>query len=211
MDTHVTKNYRTDGGDRTFIGGTVEFGEDAKFENFPGAVNQAKSTASDAAGLKADFNALLTKLKNAGLVKGDKFTATVANTVNDQAAANADRSFNTSKISSIAIDGTEITITLSAKVKDLKDFDGGNGWGVFKWLGICVSAGISPITDLCFNGMQLMSDDVSEATAVGLSAGSFVLWLKADRIINGLSNTFTLWADGYESTKYTVKIVEPEA
>ena len=137
------------------------------------------------------------------------FTVTVSNTVNDQTAANANRTYNTSKISSVAISDDVITITLSDKVKNLKDFDGGGSWGVYKWLGIAVSADISPITGLYFNGDQLTADDVSEATAVGLSAGSFVLWVKADRIINGLSNTFRLWADGYEETEYKLVIVEP--
>ena len=38
---------------------------------FPQAANQAASTASDAAGLKTDFNALLTKLKAAGIMIAD--------------------------------------------------------------------------------------------------------------------------------------------
>lgn len=35
------------------------------------AANQAASTATDVAGLKADLNALLTKLKAAGLMEAD--------------------------------------------------------------------------------------------------------------------------------------------
>ena len=47
MDMHMGKNYHTDEGDRLVIGGTLEFGNGAKVENFPGAANQAASTASD--------------------------------------------------------------------------------------------------------------------------------------------------------------------
>ena len=210
MNTYVSKNYHDKQGDVLHIGGALEFGDEAKVENFPGAVNQAASTASDVSGIVADFNALLIKLKNAGIVQPDDFTVTVANTVNDQAEAHADRSYNTSKISSVEVGADNvITITLSDKVENLKDFDGGGSWGVFKWLGIAVSAGITPITGLKFNGAQLTAEDVSEATAVGLSAGQFVLWVKAERILEGESNKFTLSADGYKDTVYTLFIVEP--
>ena len=33
---HLTKNYNTDGGDRTVIGGTLEFESGAEVKNFPG-------------------------------------------------------------------------------------------------------------------------------------------------------------------------------
>ena len=206
MSEYNAKNYTEQGGDVTHIGGQLVFdnGGSLKGGLMP---NQAACTGTSN-GEKA-VNALLLKLKNAGLMTADTFTVTVSNTVNDQTAANANRTYNTSKISSVAISDDVITITLSDKVKNLKDFDGGGSWGVYKWLGIAVSADISPITGLYFNGDQLTADDVSEATAVGLSAGSFVLWVKADRIINGLSNTFRLWADGYEETEYKLVIVEP--
>ena len=61
MNTRMTKNYNTDGGDRTVIGGTLEFGEGAEVKNFPGggpeggkAENQSASTATAVAGLKND-------------------------------------------------------------------------------------------------------------------------------------------------------------
>ena len=71
------KNYRTDGGNRTVIGGTLEFKEDAQVLNFPDragftpAEAQVDSTASDVAGLVTDFNALLAKLKEAGLMASE--------------------------------------------------------------------------------------------------------------------------------------------
>ena len=68
------RNYRTDGGNRTVIGGILEFKEGAQVLNFPegGAFTPAQaqedSTATDVAGLVTDFNALLAKLKEAGLM-----------------------------------------------------------------------------------------------------------------------------------------------
>ncbi len=66
---------------------------------------------------------------------------------------------------------TKKRITLSDKVKNLKDFDGLHGWGVHKWLGIGLGVGISPITNLYYNGSAIGDEDVTEATQCNLSAG----------------------------------------
>ena len=176
--------------------------------------NQSASSAADVATIKNDFNALLIKLKDGGIMIPDTFTLTVANSVNDQTAGHANRTYNTGKISSVAESDGVITITLSEKVSTLKDFDAGNGWGVHKWLGIAVSAGISPITDLEYNGSSLTAEDVAEATSMGLSAGYFVRWVAADLVLAGdntqkSKNSFTLKAAGYAKTTYRLKIVEP--
>lgn len=187
----------------------------ARADHTHDAANQTASTAADAAALKADFNALLIKLKNAGLMTPDAFTLTVANSVNDQVAGHANRTYNTGKISSVTESNGVITITLSEKVSALKDFDALNGWGVHKWLGIAVSAGISPITGLKYNGAALTAEDVAEATSMGLSAGYFVRWVAADLVLAGdnrqkSKDHFTLWADGYAETTYKLRIVEPD-
>ena len=66
-----SKNYTEQGGERTVIGSALVFEEGAAIEGFPGAVNQSDSTATTVATLKDDFNALLTKLKAAGLMTAD--------------------------------------------------------------------------------------------------------------------------------------------
>lgn len=200
------KNYTEQGGEVTHIGGSLII------ENGL-APNQEASTADTVSALKDDFNDLLLKLKNAGVITPDAFTMNYA-AVTDSVAGHADRQYNTGKISSVAIEDEVITITLSAKVSDLKDFDGGNGWGTHKWLGIGLGVGINPITGLYYNGSALTAEDVSEATTCGLSAGYFVRWVAADLVLAGDNSqksvdNFTLWANGYASTKYTIKIVEP--
>ena len=207
MSEYNAKNYTEQGGEVTHIGGKLVFEDGGSLEGglMP---NQAACTGTSN-GEKA-VNALLLKLKNAGLMVADAFTMTVNHSVNDQTAGHADRTYNTGKISNVTYADGVITITLSDKVSNLKDFDGGGSWGVHKWMGIGVSAGISPITGLYFNGDQLTDDDVTEATAMGLSAGYFVLWVKAERIVEGASNKFTLWADGYAETEITLVIVEPD-
>jgi len=66
------KNYTEQGGEKTVIGGTLEILEGATFLGFPKTENQVASTATTVAGLVTDFNALLGKLKAAGLMIDDE-------------------------------------------------------------------------------------------------------------------------------------------
>ena len=70
--SYNTKNYTEQGGEKTVIGGTLEILEGASITGLPIAENQADSTATDTAGLVTDFNALLAKLKAAGLMAADE-------------------------------------------------------------------------------------------------------------------------------------------
>ena len=70
-----TKNYTEQGGDKTVIGGELAVTAEGKItfngtELKPAAL-QADSTAVDVADLVADFNALLLKLKTAGLMESE--------------------------------------------------------------------------------------------------------------------------------------------
>ena len=77
-DTHITKNYFAHGGNELVIGGKLTFLEGAETEGMEGilpvAENQADSTATTVANLKEDFNALLARLKAAGLMAADPET-----------------------------------------------------------------------------------------------------------------------------------------
>lgn len=70
--SYNTKNYTEQGGDKTVIGGTLEIKQEALVTGLPIAENQADSTATDVAGLVTDFNALISKLKAAGLMVADE-------------------------------------------------------------------------------------------------------------------------------------------
>lgn len=201
--SYNSKNYFEQGGEILHIG-------EIEFEGGGLMPNQAASTATSVADIKGAFNSLLTKLKNAGLMAGDTLTVTAANSVVDSVAGHADRTYNTGKISAVAIEDDVITITLSEKIANLKDFDGGSGWGVHKWLGIAVGVtGITDITNLVYNGSALTSADVEEATACGVS-NAFVRWVAADDLPGKSKKVFTLTADGYEKKTITIKIAEPE-
>ena len=213
MSDYNARNYTEQGGEVTHIGGKIVY-DNGLMPN----MSTADVASDTVAKVRTSLNALITKLKNAGLMVGDVFTMQYA-AVTDTVAGHADRTYNTGKISNVAVDNDAhtITITLSEKVKDLKDFEAGNGWGKHKWLGIGLGVGISPITNLYYNGSALTADDVSEATSqCSLEAGYFVRWVAADLVLAG-NNTeksvdnFTLWADGYAETTYKLVIVEPNA
>lgn len=69
------KNYTEQGGEKTVIGGILEIVEGGQVVGLPSdftpAAFQADSTASTIAGLVVDFNALLAKLKAAGLMASE--------------------------------------------------------------------------------------------------------------------------------------------
>ncbi|ETA80534.1 Head fiber protein [Youngiibacter fragilis] len=69
--SYNTKNYTEQGGEKTVIGGTLEIKEGAVVTGLPILDNQAASTAATVEDLVTDFNALLTKLKAAGLMISD--------------------------------------------------------------------------------------------------------------------------------------------
>lgn len=75
MSEYNAKNYTEQSGEKTVIGGTLEIKEGASVTGLPSpftpAENQADSTATTIALLKDDFNALLAKLKTAGLMEAD--------------------------------------------------------------------------------------------------------------------------------------------
>ncbi|MTI71084.1 MAG: Head fiber protein [Firmicutes bacterium] len=67
------KNYAEQGGDRWVVNGTLEVTADGQLlidgATITRATTQPDSTATTVEELKADFNALLTKLKDAGLME----------------------------------------------------------------------------------------------------------------------------------------------
>ena len=73
-----TKNYFAHGGNELVIGGKLTFLDGAEVENFPGSTNEtaasgtapyvADSEATTVAGLREDYNRLLSALRTAGLL-----------------------------------------------------------------------------------------------------------------------------------------------
>lgn len=68
--SYNTKNYTTQGGDETHIGGKLIIDDGGAIQGWEAAA-QADSTATTVDALKNDFNALLGKLKAAGLMASE--------------------------------------------------------------------------------------------------------------------------------------------
>lgn len=210
------KNYTEQGGNTTHIGGTLVFDDESKISGFPGAANQAAGSSSSdtVAKVRADLNALLIKLKNAGLMTPDSWNVSVI-TCPTPSAMPTQETISNSGHATLSIDGTAIKITLDCKVGSLEDADHGSTWGKHKWLGFGVRTGFNSLDGIKFtddsgSSVVLSTADATEATALGLSAGDFVLYIKADDVkyLTG-EKSFTLWTNGYAETKYTMQILEP--
>jgi hypothetical protein len=78
--------------------------------------------------------------------------------------------------------------------------------GVHEWVGLAIDTGLSDITKVKFNGTALTQADVDEAASIGLGAGKFVLWVKADDTA-AYPRTITLSADGQEDAQFIVEII----
>lgn len=215
MNDHVSKNYNTDGGNRTVIGGVLEFEDGAEVRNMPAgsgsaagaaAENQAASTATAVAGLKNDFNALLVKLKNAGIMTPDAWDISVrlAPALTDSVAA-----ANNAKASVALADGV---ITVTADVDTLEASESSApGQGTHKWIGLGIGTGLTSVALAKYNGSQLTEADATEAASVGLDqAGEFVLYIRADEVVS-TPKTITLQADGYGEQTLTITVVAPAA
>ena len=210
---HLTKNYNTDGGDRTVIGGVLEFEEGAEVKNFPDggggtggkAENQGASTATAVAGLKNDFNSLLVKLKEAGLMAADEWNIGVrlAPRLTDAVAA-----ANNAKASASLADGV---ITVTADVDDLEESESSTpGQGTHKWIGLGIGTGLSSVALAKYNSVQLTDADAEEAVSVGLDQpGEFVLYIRADEVVD-TPKTITLKADGYDEIVITIAVAAPD-
>ena len=71
MMSYNAKNYTEQGGEKTVRGGELVIEEGAKVTGLPVLENQSASTAETVEALVTDFNALLSKLKTAGIMNGD--------------------------------------------------------------------------------------------------------------------------------------------
>lgn len=209
---HLTKNYNTDGGDRTVIGGTLEFAEGAEVKNFPGggsegdkAENQSASTATAVAGLKNDFNALLVKLKEAGIMASDAWNLSVrlAPSLTDEVAARNNEKASVSLANNV--------IFVTADVDDLEESESSApGQGTHKWIGLGIGTGLSSVTLAKYNGSPLTDADAAEAESVGLDQpGEFVLYIRADEVVD-TPKEITLDAEGYPEAVITIIIAAPE-
>lgn len=183
----------------------------------PGLMKQGKNVAAATGNpTKANFNGLLTALKEAGILAPDEFTVSVL-ACPTPAAMPTDETAANSGHATVSIEDGVITIALDCEVSDLADANHGTAWGTHKWLGFGVRTGLGSIVGVKFTddagaGATLAADDATEATALGLSAGDFVLYIKAEQAeyLTG-SKCFTLEAEGFAPVTVSMKVTETAA
>lgn len=108
----------------------------------------------------------------------------------------------------IATNNGIVTATVAGGVDSLEEYASATpSQGTHKWIAVGVDTGLDDITKVKYNGSALSSADVAEATSVGLPAGSFVLWLRAEEV-KTTPKTIKLSADGYEDKEITFKVVD---
>lgn len=207
--SYTTKNYTDKGGNRTVIGGELEIKEGARISGLPSggtAGNQPASTATQVAGLKNDFNALLVRLKEAGIMEPDAWNLSVrlAPSLTDPVAA-----ANNAKAAVSLADGV---VTIAADVDALEESESSApGQGTHKWIGLGIGTGLSSVALVKYNGSQLTEADADEAASVGLEQpGEFVLYIRADEVVD-TPNTITLQSDGYGEIAVSIVIAAPDA
>lgn len=200
-------NYTEQGGSVTHFGGTVIFEEGCDVQGLPGsgggaAENQKDSKATTVAGLKDDFNALLAKLKAAGLMDGNTWniTAGLAPTPTEEEGV-----ANNNAVDSVTYADGKVTVAVN--LDDLVAFPSSNpAQGTHKWVALCIGTGFASITDVTYGGEPLTAQDVADADATGCPAGSFVLYIKAEEVAE-TGKTITLGAEGYPDIDIAIEIV----
>ena len=87
-----------------------------------------------------------------------------------------------------------------ANLYEFESTDPNQGSG--KWVGLVIDTGEDSIIGVKYNGYDLTQTDVEEAASVGVGAGKFVLWIKAE----AGDKQFTLSKAGKDDTQVKVVI-----
>lgn len=179
-----------------------------------GIMKQGTNVASASGSpTKANFNGLLSSLKNACIIAPDEFSLSVLAVPTPANMPTAETASNSGHATVSISDGV-LTIALDCEVADLADANHGSSWGTHKWLGFGIRSGLGSIVGLKFTddtgaSATMASGDATEASDLGLSAGDFVLYIKAeDPAYLADGKCFTLEADGFAPVTVSMKITE---
>lgn len=108
---------------------------------------------------------------------------------------------------SVTVNGNVMTVSIEDGVDNLNSWASSNpSQGTGAWIALDVATGTNDITKVKYNDTLLTSDDVAEADLWNFSKGHFVLWIKADVVID-TPKPFTLGGEG-ETKTFTVRVVD---
>ena len=193
--SYNTKTYKEQGGNAVHFGGRVVFEEGSHLEGLPAAKNLPNT---------ASVSDLILALKEAGLMEPDTWNI-IVNLVpspTDEVVTE-----NHTKVESTTLKDDTLTIVVDPE-KLTESASSVPEQGTHKWLGLEIRTGISDITKVQFCGKNLTQADADEATLAGCPAGSFVLYVKADELVEK-SVLITLKTDGYALKTIRLRVEKP--
>ena len=193
--SYNTKNYTEQGGNVTHFGGKVIFEEGSQVEGLPTAEN-LPSTATSAQ--------IINVLKEAGIMVPDQWniSSNLIPSPTEEVLIE-----NHSKVQAVIIGEDVITIIVDPdELTESQSSDPAQG--THKWLGLEIGTGISDITKVKYSGESLTSADATEAASVGCQEGSFVLYVRAEELIQ-TPKQISLKADGYALKTMLIKVERP--
>lgn len=205
-----SKNYSTDGGDTLVIGGKLVVGEGAEVSGIGKTMpNIPETDANTVSALREAYNALITAMKNSGQMVGDAWDISVKAVPGGTAQMPTPETIANSAHATLSYADGVITVALNCEVADLEVADHGATWGKHKWIGFGVDTGLDSIVGATYNDTELTQADASEASDLGLSAGDFVLYIKAEdpAYLTG-EKSFVLDASAHDPIEIAVKITE---
>ena len=197
MSEYNVKNYTEQGGDVTHIGGRLIIEPEAIVEGLPNpfhpAMHQQNSEAVELSQLRYDFNELLYKLRNSGVMEpyGYHFSAHIPNNVREPetAANNAKcRAFFDLGDVRLVCDPDELTAFTLEGDTEAK-----------KWVCIDIGTGLSNLRMTDYNGRPFPEELIEYAEEYGFFEGHFPLYVDAGQQDDYLcSMSFQpAWDEGY--------------
>ena len=220
--SYNTKNYTEQGGEKTVIGGTLEFKDGAKVGG--GIIANVADATGTASQNKAVIQAMLVALKDSGLMEGDAWNVSAPSGITYANMATEGTAANSNKVT-VTLEDTTFTVAVGGAVEDeLSKVDHGTTWGEHYWLGFGIRTGLTIDANVVFtqlSGMEpgkeptavtLTAADDDEAKSVGLAdAGDIILYIKAEEVRNNGGLMFSLAGNGFAETIFNVLIDESES
>ena len=91
---------------------------------------------------------------------------------------------NNSKVKSSKVSGNNLVLKVT-DMNELIEYPSSNpAQGTHKWIGLNIDTGLSDLIGITYNGYAFTSDDVDEATRLGFELGHFVLYVRAEELID---------------------------
>lgn len=107
----------------------------------------------------------------------------------------------------VKVDGNIINVFIDGGVDSLDKWESTDPGqtGEAAWIALDIDTGTKDITTVKYGNSYLTAEDVADATAWGLPAGHFILWIRAD-VVATTPKTFTLKSSGYTDTQVTINV-----